>query len=89
MSSSDVLIISNDLMWTALLLAAPAVITSLVVGLFISVLQTLTSIQEQTLSFVPRIVVVSLVMLITLPWSLQVAIGFSIRMMAMAAKVGH
>jgi flagellar biosynthetic protein FliQ len=89
MSSSDVLIISKDLMWTALLLAAPAVITSLVVGLVISVLQTLTSIQEQTLSFVPRIVVVSLVMLVTLPWSLQVAISFSIRMMAMAAKVGH
>ncbi|MCA9265424.1 MAG: flagellar biosynthetic protein FliQ, partial [Planctomycetales bacterium] len=50
MYPGDVLNISHDLLVTALMVAAPAVLTSLLVGLTVSVLQTLTSIQEQTLT---------------------------------------
>lgn len=88
MVPSDVLAISHDLMKTAMLIAAPAVITSLIVGLLVSILQTLTSIQEQTLSFVPRIVAVSIAILVALPWMLQLMINFCVRMMNLAAEVG-
>ena len=81
MNSSLITTIGRDLLLTGLVLALPAVAISLIVGSAISVFQTITSIQEQTLSFAPRIVAVALVMLFTLPWSLRVAMAFTARMM--------
>lgn len=80
MSALEITAIIRDLLLTALVLTMPAVLTSLLVGGAISVLQTVTSIQEQTLSFAPRIIVVALVTILTLPWSLKMAMGFTSRM---------
>jgi flagellar biosynthetic protein FliQ len=82
MTTTEVLAIGRDLLMTALLLSLPAVGVSLLIGLIISVLQTVTSIQEQTLSFAPRLVAVGLAILLTLPWTLQMASGFTLRMIA-------
>ena len=87
MSIPQVLEMSRDLMYTALLLALPALLASLIVGLVLSILQTITSIQEQTLTFVPRLVAVGLVLVFTMAWALQVAIGFTVRMLWQAAEV--
>jgi flagellar biosynthesis protein FliQ len=87
MSVPQVLELSRDLLYTALLLALPALVVSLVVGLVISIFQAVTSIQEQTLSYVPRIAAVSLIILLTLAWSLQTAIHFTERMLWQAAEV--
>ncbi len=89
MSAAQVVEIGRDLLYTALLMAFPALAASLVVGLLVSVLQTMTSIQEQTLSFVPRLMVVGLVILLTLPFTLQVAIAFTMRMIDRAMEVGR
>lgn len=80
MSSLEVTAILRDLLLTALVLTLPSVAASLLVGTVISILQAVTSIQEQTLSFAPRIVAVAVVMMATLPWSLRMATGFSSRM---------
>jgi len=72
--------ILRDLLLTALVLCLPSVAASLLIGGMISVLQTVTSIQEQTLSFAPRIIGVAIVMMVTLPWSLKMAMGFTSRM---------
>lgn len=77
MTESNVIEIANQLLWTGLLLVAPAVATSLIVGLVVSIVQTITSIQEQTLSFAPRILAVGAVISITLAWSLQLVINFT------------
>jgi flagellar biosynthesis protein FliQ len=77
MIGSHVEMLSKDLLWTGLLLVGPAVITSLVVGLVVSIIQTITSIQEQTLSFAPRILAVGVVIALTLPWSFQVITLFT------------
>jgi len=69
----------QDFLYTSLLLVAPAVATSLIVGLVIALFQTLTSIQEQTLTFAPRIVAVAIVIAFTLTWSLNVLIQFTQR----------
>ncbi len=87
MSTAQVIEIGRDLLYTALLMALPALIASLAIGLIVSVLQTMTSIQEQTLSFVPRLLVVGLVILFTLPFTLQVAIQFTMRMLTRAMEV--
>jgi flagellar biosynthetic protein FliQ len=87
MTANEVTQIGRELLCTAVLLAAPMVLTSLVVGLLISIFQTVTSIQEQTLTFAPRIIAVALVMLVTLPWTLKVLINFTQRMMERLSQV--
>jgi flagellar biosynthetic protein FliQ len=87
MSVPQVLELGRDLLYTALLLALPALLVSLVVGLMISVFQAVTSIQEQTLSYVPRVAAVSVAILLTLTWSLQTAIHFTVRMLWQASEV--
>lgn len=87
MSYGEVLEISRDLFYTALLVALPALAVSLLIGLVVSVFQTVTSIQDQTLSYVPRIVIVGLVIVLTLSFSLELATHFTVRMLARAADV--
>ena len=79
MEMSDAIMIGRDLMLTALLLVSPIVIVSLVVGLFISIAQTITSIQEQTLTFAPRIVAVVAITILLTPWYLSVLTNFTTR----------
>ena len=88
MDPSQVTQIGRDLLLTALLLSLPAVGISLVVGLVISILQTVTSVQEQTLSFAPRIMAVGVVLVLSLPWTLRVATGFTLRMVQMLVESG-
>lgn len=89
MSTPEVIEIGRDLLYTALLLASPTLAVSLIVGLAISVLQAATSIQEQTLNFVPRMLALGLVVLLTMPWTLQLATHFTVRMLWQAAEVAR
>jgi flagellar biosynthetic protein FliQ len=86
-SVAEVMEMGRDLLTTALLIALPALAVSLVVGLIVSVLQTLTSIQEQTLSFVPRLIAVGLALLFFMGWILELAVHFTTRMLWHAAEV--
>ena len=61
----------------ALLVAAPMLVVALGIGLIVSVIQAVTQIQEQTLSFVPKLVAVSATFLIALPWILQLLIKYT------------
>jgi flagellar biosynthetic protein FliQ len=87
MSIAQVVQLGREFLWTALLLSLPTLAASLIVGLLVSLFQTVTSIQEQTLTFVPRMVAVAVVMVLTLPWALQLAIHFVVRMLWQAAEV--
>ena len=70
MELMDVVAIGREFFSMALLLSAPVVVVSLLVGLLISIGQTVTSIQEQTLSFAPRIVAVAVVLIWMANWYL-------------------
>lgn len=65
MSQTDILSILREFLWGAALMAAPILITALVVGLIIGLLQALTSIQEMTLTFVPKLAVMLLVFFVS------------------------
>ena len=71
MTDADVLDITQDMVWCILKCAAPLLLVSLIVGLIISIFQTVTSIQEQTLTFVPKILGVFVPMLICGSWMLN------------------
>jgi flagellar biosynthetic protein FliQ len=77
----NVVEIGQDLLVTTLWLSGPAILVSLIVGLAISLMHTVTSIEEQTLSFAPRIIAVGVVMVLTMPWMLEESSAFTIRMM--------
>ena len=76
---SDVFIVdlARNAMLMALSLAAPMLIVALAVGLLVSVFQAVTQIQEQTLTFVPKLLAVAAVALIALPWMLQMAVKYT------------
>jgi flagellar biosynthetic protein FliQ len=61
----------NRAVMMALMIAAPLLITALVIGVIVSLVQALTQIQEQTLTFIPKLVGVAMVMLLTLPWMVR------------------
>lgn len=69
--------LATDALTLALTLAGPLLAVALLVGLAISVVQAVTSIQEQTLSFVPKLFAVGAVFLIALSWMLQSAMKYT------------
>jgi|FaiFalDrversion2_1042247.scaffolds.fasta_scaffold54369_1 flagellar biosynthetic protein FliQ len=87
MDAVQVLEWGRDLLWTALLLSGPALAASLLVGLVVSLLQAMTALQDQTLSLVPKLLVVALVLIWTMPWAMQLAGHFTERMLAQLAQV--
>ena len=64
----------------ALMLVAPVLVTAMVVGLVISLVQAVTSIHEQTLSFVPKLVGVGVVLLLSANWLVRTIMEFTIGM---------
>jgi flagellar biosynthetic protein FliQ len=86
-SSAMIVQMGRELLFTAMVLALPTVLISLVVGLVISIFQTITSIQEQTLSFAPRILAVGIGLVLTLPWTLDLLIHFTTRMFLLIPEV--
>ena len=88
MSETEVLDIARDGMMVMLLVAAPMLLVGLVVGLAISIFQTLTHIQEMTLTFIPKIVAVFGAMVIFLPWMLRELTEFMQRIMDKIVALG-
>jgi flagellar biosynthetic protein FliQ len=64
----------------AMLLSAPLLVAAALVSLAVSLLQTLTSVQEQTLTAVPRLVVVFVITVAVLPWMVHRLVGFTVRL---------
>lgn len=79
MSTGDLISIFQDTVITAFKLAAPALIISLVVGLIISIIQAATQIHEQTLTFVPKLIVIVVILLILGSWMIETMNDFVVR----------
>ncbi len=77
MDVNDVMTVSRDAMWVSLKLGGPMMAAGLLVGLAVSLFQALTQIQEMTLAFVPKILAIFAVFLISLPFMVATLIGFT------------
>lgn len=88
MSLEQIGVLIQDMMLTTLLVAAPTLAASLIVGLLIAVFQAATQINEQTLTFVPKIVAVFGVFAALFPWMMQLMVEFSVRILAVVAEQG-
>ena len=75
----QLIMLASDTFKVALMIAAPMLIGGLVAGLVISIFQATTQINEMTLSFVPKILVVAIVLIFTMPWMMNMMIDFTLR----------
>ena len=78
MSHQMVIDLSRDAIITALMIAAPMLLIALGVGLLVSIIQSVTQIQEQTLAFVPKLVAVALLLIFAAPWMVRQMMQFTI-----------
>lgn len=76
LSEGVVLDIAREAFTTIIITAAPALLVSLIIGLIVSIFQTVTSIQEQTLTFVPKIIAVFLTLMLFGGWMLNKMVDF-------------
>ena len=81
MSADMAVELARKTLETAFLVSAPILLVATVVGLLISVLQTMTSVQDMTISHVPRLFAVALTVLLLLPWSLRKLILFTLEVL--------
>jgi flagellar biosynthetic protein FliQ len=77
MPQALVIDLARNAVMLALMIAGPFLVVALVVGLIVSVLQAVTQIQEQTLSFIPKLFALSAAFLIALPWVMQMMVRYT------------
>jgi flagellar biosynthetic protein FliQ len=81
--------LAAEALWLILLLSLPPLLASLVVGLVISLLQALTQVQEQTLTFVPKIITTIIVLIISANFILDRLLIFANKVFALIPHVGE
>jgi flagellar biosynthetic protein FliQ len=89
LSSGMVMTIARETLLTTILLAAPPLGVGLLVGLIISMFQAVTQIQEQTLTFVPKLLAIFITLLVFGPWMLKILTEFSINILGNLQNVIH
>lgn len=80
--------LARDLLWTTIVLAGPVLIVGLAVGLLVSLFQALTSVQEQTMSLIPKMFAVMLVVLLLLSPALQILREYTERIFSQLVTFG-
>lgn len=74
MSPEAVLTIGREALWLALMLGAPLLITALAVGVLVGLFQAATQINEMTLSFIPKLLAMAVVIVVAGPWMLRLLV---------------
>ena len=88
MNSSFILYLSRHTLETTLLLSAPILLTCIVVGVVITLFQAVTSIRDMTLTIVPKLIAVGVVMLITGGWTLDIVLRFTAEIFGHIQNIG-
>ncbi len=87
MTEEIVIEIIKEAFYTTFIIILPVLGVSLVVGIIISIFQAATSIQEMTLTFVPKILVTAITIIFLLPWMMDKIISFTLKIFAMFSSV--
>lgn len=88
MNQTEAIEISRQAVFTMLLVGGPVMATALLIGLAIALFQALTSIQEMTLTFVPKIIVIFVTTILLLPYMLAQLSGFTLELMDRIIALG-
>ena len=87
---TDVLVIKilRESLMTVLIVSAPVLGVGMFVGLIVSIIQTTTSIQEQTLTFVPKMIAIFITIILLGSWMIRVLINYTNNIFALIGKIG-
>ncbi|MEY2722003.1 MAG: flagellar biosynthetic protein FliQ [Gammaproteobacteria bacterium] len=88
MTETNVIDIVREAMWVGALVAGPVLVVVLLVGVVVGIFQAATSINEMTLSFLPKLVAVMLLILLIGAWDLQLLVDFARRIFERIPDVG-
>lgn len=88
MNESEILDVARDGIWVLVAISAPVLVTGLVIGVAIALVQTLTQIQEMTLVFVPKIIAVFVALIFFLPFMLHELEDFTLYLMDKIITLG-
>ena len=77
MTPEATLTLLNNALWITVIVAAPILISVLVIGVFVGMLQAATQINEMTLSFIPKLIVLFLILLFAGPWMLKTLTNYA------------
>jgi len=88
MEGDQALGLMNSLLWNSMLVAAPVLAAALATGLVVSVLQVATQLQEMTLSYVPKLLVSGIVLILLGPWIIYRITQFAIQMIMLIPSLG-
>ncbi|MGE0171785.1 MAG: flagellar biosynthesis protein FliQ [Oligoflexales bacterium] len=80
MTEVTVIDIATKTLWVAVQVAAPALVATLIMGVIVSIFQAATQINEQTLSFIPKILAMTAALVLFGPWILHIMMGFTTEM---------
>ena len=89
MNEGVVLGLAREALWVALQVGGPILGISLVVGVVVSIIQAVTQVNEQTLTFVPKVIAVFAGLLLFGPWMMETMLGFSAGLFANMASYGR
>ena len=82
MDAQDAIDLGREALWTMLLIGSPVLVAGMIVGIVVSLFQALTQIQEQTVVFVPKIIVMLLVLSVSLPWLISQMVQYTTDLIA-------
>lgn len=83
MTEELVIEILKEVLFTSFTILLPVLCVSLVVGILISIFQAATSIQEMTLTFVPKLLITGITILFLLPWMIDKVVAFTVKILTM------
>jgi len=85
----NMLALADRMLWTTALIAAPILIASLAVGLVVGLIQAATSVNEQTLTFVPKLAAIALVLVLMSAAMMTLLMDFSVEIFSQIAAIGR
>jgi len=89
MSQQFAIDIGREMLMIAILLSAPLLSASLIMGIIISIFQAVTQIHEMTLTFIPKIAAVTIVLIILMPWMLSIIVNFTVKLLVSLPNYAH
>ena len=89
MSTGVIIDIAREVIWTVVKVTMPLLLVSLIIGLIISIFQTVTSIQEQTLTFVPKIIAIFLTLILLGSWMMNTMVEYTVQLWSSFSQYVH
>ena len=89
MNDASVIALGQQALMTAVLIAAPILLVSMVIGMLVSIFQAMTQINEVTLTFVPKIIAVFAVSAVLGPWMVGTMVNYTTRLFATLPQMAH